>query len=203
MSQDYYEVLGVERTADQDVIKKAYRKLAMKYHPDKNPGNKEAEEKFKQAASAYEILSNPEKRARYDRFGHAGVNGPGAGQGFNDINDIFESFSDIFGDFFGGGGGFGGATQQRRGKKQGPRRGADLRYICEVDLKDVVVGIEKDIEFETESTCGTCKGVGTASGKAPDTCSTCGGAGQVVRAQGFFSMASTCHTCRGDRKSVV
>lgn len=195
--RDYYEVLGVGRTADQDTIKKAYRKLAMQYHPDKNPGDKVAEEKFKEAATAYEVLGNSEKRAKYDRFGHAAfAQGMGGGAGFRDVDDIFASFSDIFGDFFGGG--VGGMGRGRsRGRGQGPARGADLRYICEIELKDVISGLERDIEFDTEETCQTCAGSGAAKGSEPDICGRCHGAGQVVASQGFFSVATTCPVCQG------
>ncbi|MCB0407160.1 MAG: DnaJ domain-containing protein, partial [Bdellovibrionales bacterium] len=133
MQSDYYDVLGVAKNASADEIKKAYRKMAMKYHPDKNPGDKGAEEKFKEAARAYEVLSNQEKRQRYDQFGHRGVDGPAGGfGGFHDIDDIFSSFGDIFGDLFGGG--------RRRGRSQGPQRGMDLRYYLEIDLEDVIEG---------------------------------------------------------------
>jgi molecular chaperone DnaJ len=197
--QDYYEILGVARNADQDTIKKAYRKLAMQFHPDKNPGNKEAEEKFKEAAAAYEVLSSPDKRARYDRFGHAAfAQGGGGQQGFHDVEDIFSSFSDIFGDFFGGM----GPRSRGRGRSTGPARGSDLRYICEITLKDVVNGIEKDIQFDTEESCNECNGSGAAKGSHPETCPTCGGAGQVVSSQGFFSVATTCPTCHGQGRIV-
>lgn len=193
-SRDYYEILGVERSADADVIKKAYRKLAMQFHPDKNPGNKEAEEKFKEAAAAYEILSSPEKRAKYDRFGHQAFQQGGGGQGFQDVDDIFNQFSDIFGDFFGMG--QGGGRQSR--SRTGPRRGADLRYVTEITLREVVEGVEREIEFETDVNCNSCQGSGAEKGSQPVTCSTCQGRGQVVRQQGFFSMAATCNTCRGE-----
>ncbi len=192
MAQDYYEILGVAKDADADTIKKAYRKLAFKFHPDQNPGNKDAEEKFKEAAQAYEVLSNKEKRERYDRFGHAGVNGGGfGGQGFHDINDIFSSFSDIFGDFFGG-------PSQGRQQRSSRRRGADLRYLCEISLEDAVSGVEKEIEFECEVGCTSCQGKGSAKGSEPETCSNCQGTGQVIRTQGFFSIATTCPKCRGE-----
>lgn len=196
-NSDFYAILGVSRDADQDAIKKAYRKLALQYHPDKNPGNREAEEKFKEAATAYEVLGNPEKRAYFDQFGHA----PGAGgrgpQGFQDINDIFASFSDIFGDFFGG---VGGRSATERGRKS--NRGGDLRYVLDIELKDVVHGLEKDIEFDTEESCERCSGSGAEKGSAPEACRTCGGSGQVVRAQGFFSVATTCPTCRGQGQII-
>ncbi len=200
MAKDYYEILGVSREATADSIKKAYRRLAMQYHPDKNPGDKGAEDKFKEAAQAYEILSNQEKRARYDRFGHAGVNGgfggPGAG-GFQDVGDIFEAFGDIFGDFFGG-------AAQGRGRSRGrrARRGADLRYLLEVDLVEAVQGAQKTIKFEVEADCKTCEGSGAKKGTKPETCGTCGGHGQVVRQQGFFSMATTCPTCGGTGQHI-
>lgn len=194
MPQDYYEILGVDRSADGDTIKKAYRQLAFKYHPDKNPGNKEAEDKFKEAAEAYEVLSDQEKRARYDRFGHAGLGGPsgfGGGQ-FTDINDIFSSFSDIFGDFFGGGAR--GGRQDRNAR----RRGSDLRYVCDISLEDACNGAEKEIEFECDVSCTTCSGKGTNKGSEPDTCGQCRGSGQVIRNQAIFSIATTCPTCRGE-----
>jgi molecular chaperone DnaJ len=198
MQRDLYEVLGVDRQADGDAIKKAYRKLAMQFHPDKNPGNKEAEDKFKEAATAYEVLSDSEKRARYDRFGHAGVGGgggPGA-QGFSDVSDIFEAFGDIFGDFFGGG----GPTRGRR--RNQPRRGADLRYYLDMDLKDVLNGLQKDIDYDIEAGCGACDGSGAKKGTKPTVCGQCGGAGQIIRAQGFFQMATTCPACGGRGQTI-
>lgn len=192
MNKDYYEVLGVSRDADEDTIKKAYRRLAMQYHPDKNPGDKESEERFKEAATAYEILKDREKRSRYDRFGHQGVNGfPGGGGGFHDVSDIFDAFGDIFGDLFGGAG---GRSRQRRSR---PRRGSDLRYYLEIDLKDVLEGTKKEIKFEVEESCSSCKGSGAALGTQPEVCGTCRGQGQVFRQQGFFSMSSPCPDCRG------
>lgn len=198
MDKDLYEILGVSRDADADTIKKAYRKLAMQFHPDKNPGDQAAEDKFKECARAYEVLSDSEKRARYDRFGHAGLgnNGGFGGAGgphFQDINDVFSAFGDIFGDIFGGGMA-GGARQRSRG---GPRRGADLRYVVEIDLKDVIETTQKPIEFECEDTCEKCEGSGAEAGTKPETCAHCGGRGQTVRSQGFFSMATPCSVCRG------
>ena len=192
---DYYEVLGVQKTADGDTIKKAYRKLAMQFHPDKNPGNKEAEEKFKQCAEAYEILSNSDKREKYNRFGHAAFQ-QGGGPGFHDVDDVFANFSDIFGDLFGGGG------RQRQRRNNGPARGADLRYICEIELKDVITGLERDIEFDTEENCSECEGSGAEKGSSADTCPSCRGAGQVISQQGFFSVATTCPTCHGSGKII-
>lgn len=197
MSQlrDFYEVLGVAKDADADTIKKAYRKLAMKFHPDKNPGDKEAEEQFKEAAYAYEILSDGDKRARYDRFGHkAFQQGGGGGGGFHDVEDIFSSFSDIFGDLFGGQAG--GRSQKQN--RTGPRRGADLRYVTEVSLQEVIEGVDREIKFDVDENCNTCSGTGAEKGTVPQTCTTCGGRGQVVRQQGFFSMATTCPTCQGE-----
>ncbi len=192
--RDYYEILGVEKTADADTIKKAYRKLAMQYHPDKNPGNHEAEDKFKEAASAYEVLSDPDSRAKYDRFGHAAFGNHG-GAGFSDINDIFSHFGDIFGDFFGG-------AQQKRSSR-GPRRGADLRYLAEVTLKEVISGVERDIEFDIEDVCVECDGSGAEKGSQPETCRSCGGSGQIIRQQGFFQVAATCPTCRGAGQTIT
>ncbi len=192
--RDYYEILGIPRDADADAIKKAYRKLAIQFHPDKNPGNSEAEEKFKEAAGAYEILSDAQKRAQYDRFGHAAFSG---GRGHQDVNDIFANFGDIFGDFFGG-----GSQQRTRRSRHESRRGADLRYLTEISLKEVLHGLEKDIEFDTDKSCNECKGSGAEKGSTPVTCPTCHGSGQVVRSQGFFSVASTCPTCHGEGATV-
>ena len=192
MPRDYYEILGVDRAADADTIKKAYRKMAMQFHPDKNPGDKTAEDRFKEAAEAYDVLSSPQKKAQYDRFGHVGGPGQGfGGQGFQDIGDIFDAFGDVFGDFFGGGMGGG------RRRRSGPQRGADLRYVLEVELKDVLTGLKKEIEFDADAGCQTCDGSGAKPGSHPKTCSTCGGSGQVIRQQGFFQMATTCNTCQG------
>ncbi len=197
--KDFYEILGVARDAEQDSIKKAYRKLAMQFHPDKNPGNKEAEETFKELAGAYEVLSDANKRAQYDRYGHDAFTGRGGGGGFQDTEDIFAHFGDIFGDFFGGG--MGGGQRQRRGRNEA-RRGSDLRYITEINLKEVISGVEKEIEFDTEKSCDICKGSGAEKGSQPVTCPTCHGSGQVVRSQGFFAMASTCPQCQGQGTMV-
>ncbi len=194
MKRDFYEILGVAREADADTIKKAYRKLAMQFHPDKNPGDKASEDKFKECARAYEVLSNAELRQRYDRFGHQGVDGPAGGGGphFQDVGDIFAAFGDIFGDFFGGAGGRGGSRS-----RTGPRRGSDLRYVMEIDLNDVITGVERPITFEAEEGCGDCEGSGAGPGSKPEACDMCGGRGQVVRSQGFFQMATPCPKCRG------
>ncbi len=194
--RDYYEVLGVNRDAPEDEIKKAYRKLAMKYHPDRNPDSKEAEEKFKEAKEAYEILSEPEKRAAYDQYGHAGVDpsaggaGGFGGQGFGSFAD---AFGDIFGDIFGGGGGRG---------RGGVYRGADLRYNLEVTLEEAARGCEKQIRIPSMESCDVCNGSGAKPGTQPKTCNTCGGHGQVRMQQGFFSIQQTCPTCHGTGKVI-
>ncbi len=207
MSQkrDYYEILGVGRDADPDTIKKSYRKLAMQFHPDRNPGDQAAEDKFKEAAEAYDVLSSPEKKSRYDQFGHQafGGGGFGAGGGFTDMNDIFSNFGDIFGDIFAGDGG--GFSQSRGGgarSKNSPRRGSDLRYISEIKLVDVLKDFEKQIEFVTDIECGDCSGLGAEKGSKPVTCNVCKGRGQVVRQQGFFTMATTCGTCKGSGEMI-
>ena len=168
----------------------------MEFHPDKNPGDQKAEDRFKEAAEAYGVLGDSEKKAKYDQFGHAAFQnggGFGGGQGFENVDDIFSSFGDIFSDFFGMGGGAGRGRRSRTG----PRRGADLRYMLEVDLDQVIVGIDKNLEFDTEENCNRCNGSGAEPGSEPVTCPTCGGQGQVVNSQGFFSVATTCPTCRG------
>lgn len=186
--RDYYEVLGVSKTASESEVKKAYRKAALQFHPDRNPGDTAAEESFKEASEAYEVLMDGQKRQIYDQYGHQGLSGQGF-SGFQDVNDIFSSFGNVFEDFFGFGGGGGGRTRQRRG--------ADLRYDLQIDLRDAVFGVEKEIEFEREAPCGTCDGTGAKSKEHIKTCQTCGGAGQVRRSQGFFSVATTCPTCHG------
>ena len=198
MARDYYEILGVSRDADSSSIKKAYRKLALKYHPDQNPGDKVAEEKFKEAARAYEVLSDSQKRARYNQFGEAGVNGAsGASSGFQDVNDIFGAFGDIFSDFFGG-----SSTAGTRGRRSS-HAGADLRYTLDVKIKDVLKGIEQQISYDYEEDCHTCGGKGSAPGSSPETCQVCGGRGQVVRQQGFFQMATPCHSCGGKGQIII
>ena len=192
--RDYYEVLGVNRDAGDDEIKKAYRKLAMKFHPDRNPDNKEAEESFKEAKEAYEMLSDPQKKAAYDRYGHAGVDpsmgaGPGA-QGFDGFSD---AFGDIFGDLFGGGG---------RGGRSNVYRGADLRYNLEITLEEAARGAEKTIRIPTVEECGTCHGSGAKPGTQPKPCPTCNGHGQVRVQQGFFSIQQTCPKCHGSGKII-
>ncbi|MGC8602872.1 MAG: molecular chaperone DnaJ, partial [Desulfomonilaceae bacterium] len=185
--RDYYEVLGVGKSAGADEIKKAYRKLALKYHPDRNKGDKDAEEKFKEAAEAYEVLSDAEKRKIYDRFGHSGLQQQGF-TGFRNFDDIFSSFGDIFEEFFG----FGGSSRMNRA-----RRGADLRLDLHVDFLDAAFGKETEIEISKHELCESCKGLGTRGGSPPSVCSTCGGRGQVTRSQGFFAISTTCPTCQG------
>jgi molecular chaperone DnaJ len=184
-------VLGVERTATEQEIKSAYRKLAMQYHPDRNPNNPEAEEKFKEASEAYAILADADKRGMYDRYGHAGVSGSGGGPGFD--ASVFQDFSDIFGDFFGFGDLFGGGGR-RRSRAQ---RGADLREDLNLQFEEAVFGTETQISVRRHETCEECGGSGAAAGKAPVTCRSCSGRGQVRYQQGFFSVARTCPTCQG------
>jgi len=200
--RDYYDILGISRSASASEIKKAYRKQAMKFHPDKNQGDKAAEDKFKEAAEAYEVLGNEQKKSQYDRFGHSGVSGaaggPG-GAGFQDASDIFENFSDIFGDIFGGAGGPGGAGfggSSRRSQTR-PRRGSDLRYHMDLSFLESFEGVQKEINFQSEEDCTECSGTGVEKGKKPENCGTCQGSGQVIQRQGFFTMATTCPTCRG------
>jgi molecular chaperone DnaJ len=186
--RDYYEVLEVARSATADEIKKSYRKLALQFHPDRNPGNHEAEDKFKEAAEAYEVLSDQEKRQLYDRFGHAGLQQAGY-SGVRDFDDIFSSFGDIFEEFFGLG--------ARRGNRHRPRRGADLRYDLTISFMDAVFGKETEIEIPRHEPCNDCHGTGSHEGASPSVCGTCGGRGQIVRSQGFFSISTTCPTCQG------
>ncbi len=195
--RDLYEILGVNRDASEDELKKAYRKLAMKYHPDRNPDNKDAEDKFKEAKEAYEILTDANKRAAYDRYGHAGVDqsvggGGGGGQGFDGFAD---AFGDIFGDIFGGGGGGG------RGRSN-VYRGADLRYNLEITLEEAARGAEKTIRIPALEECDTCHGSGAKPGTQPKTCPTCGGACQVRIQQGFFSIQQTCPKCHGSGRII-
>lgn len=192
--RDYYEVLGVERDTDEKDIKKAYRRVAMKYHPDRNPDDPKADEKFKEASEAYEVLCDSEKRAAYDRFGHAGVEGQmGGGGGFagGSFSDIF---GDVFGDIFGGGGGGRG--------RGGAQRGSDLRYTLDISLEDAVRGTTVEIRVPTLVSCSTCSGSGARKGSSPATCGTCGGAGQVRMQQGFFQVQQTCPTCRGRGSTI-
>ncbi|UTW48886.1 molecular chaperone DnaJ [Bacterioplanoides sp. SCSIO 12839] len=189
--RDYYEVLGVAKGVDKKELKKAYRKIAMKYHPDRNPDDADAEAKFKEATEAYEILGDEQKRAAYDQYGHAGVDGQAGGFGGGGAGGFSDIFGDVFGDIFGGGGGGG------RGGRGGPQRGSDLRYTMELTLEEAVRGVEKKIRVPTLTTCDTCDGSGAKDGSKPKTCSTCHGQGQVRMQQGFFSVQQTCPTCRG------
>ena len=197
-TRDYYEILEVERTIDAAGLKSAYRKLAMTHHPDRNGGSEESMARFKEISEAYTVLSDDQKRAAYDRFGHAGVNGGGGGQqqGFHDVNDIFSQvFGDAFGDVFGGRTG-GGARQH------GPRRGSDLRYDLEITLEQAYKGADVEIKVPTTATCDTCDGTGAKAGTNPSTCGTCGGAGRVRQANGFFQVERTCPTCGGSGQIV-
>ena len=198
--RDYYEILGVERDSTEQQIKSAYRKLALKHHPDRNPGNREAEESFKEAAEAYAVLADREKRSMYDRFGHAGVGaGAGAGAGFDPT--IFADFSDIFaglGETFGFGDIFG--ARRRRG---GPQRGSDLRYDLEITFEESAKGAETTIQIPREESCETCNGSGAAPGTSAETCSQCRGAGQLRYQQGFLTVARPCPNCRGTGKTIA
>jgi molecular chaperone DnaJ len=196
--RDYYEVLGVSKTASDADIKRAYRRMAMKYHPDKNPDNKEAEDKFKECAEAYEVLSDSEKRKRYDQFGHEGLRGMGM-HDFSRMNfdDIFSMFGldDLLGGIFNGRG--------RRTRRGGPTRGYDLETTVELTLDDIAKGTEKTIEFTRRDICPECSGNGSAKGTTPDKCSACGGTGQVASRGGFFQMVSTCPQCRGSGQVIT
>jgi molecular chaperone DnaJ len=189
--RDYYEILGVQKNVSPQELKSAFRKVALQYHPDRNPGDKEAEDKFKEASEAYEVLSDPERRARYDRFGHAGAGGGAGFEGFGgfqgvNINDIF---GDIFGEIFGGGG---------RGRgRGGVGRGADLRYNLEISFEEAAFGCRPKVPIPRPKKCETCSGSGSKSGAAPKPCATCGGVGEVRFTQGFFAVSRACHDCNG------
>ncbi len=193
MKRDYYEVLGVSRTATPQEMKSAYRKLAIQFHPDKNPGDAAAEEKFKECTEAYEVLSDAEKRARYDRFGHQAPGGFGGGaQGFNDISDIF---GDIFGEMFGGG--------RRQRNNGGRQRGSDLRYNLSIGFTEAATGTEAKIKIPRHRSCETCKGLGAKPGTTAKTCPTCHGAGELRMTQGFFQISRTCGQCAGAGKVIT
>jgi molecular chaperone DnaJ len=193
LEQDYYEILGIGRDASDAEIKKAYKRLAVQYHPDRNQGSKEAEEKFKDLAEAYSVLSDPRKRDLYNRFGKDGLQGAGFSPGFQSVDDIFSSFGSIFDDLFGFS--FGGGRRSR--SRRGPRRGPDLRYDMEIPFHEAVLGAERDIELAHAVRCETCNGTGAAPGTAKKACTTCHGSGQIVQRQGFFTLSTTCPTCHG------
>jgi molecular chaperone DnaJ len=188
--RDYYEVLGLARTASDGEIASAYRKLAIKYHPDKNPGDDEAIERFKEAAEAFEVLNDPDKRARYDRYGHAGLNGRGFhSHHFTDVEDIFSAFSDIFGDLFGGG-------------RSRPRKGRDVRCDVTLTLHEAAAGVTKSVEFQRHERCDDCKGSGAAPGSRREVCSYCRGQGRVIQQAGIVRMQTTCPACHGEGSTV-
>ncbi|MGA9587258.1 MAG: molecular chaperone DnaJ [Terracidiphilus sp.] len=193
---DYYEVLGVSRDASDQELKSAYRKLALQFHPDRNPGNHAAEEKFKEASEAYQVLSDGDKRAAYDRYGHAGVSGggPGGFGGFSGAVDLGDIFGDLFGEMFNAGGG------QQRGARQ--HRGDDLRFDLAIDFEEAIFGTEKEIRIRRLEACETCKATGSVSGRGPSVCPQCHGRGQIRYQQGFFSVARTCSACSG-RGSII
>ena len=200
--RDYYEVLGVDKGADEATLKKAYRKLAKKYHPDMNPGDKEAEAKFKEATEAYSVLSDPDKRRQYDQFGHAAFEGGGAGAGgfggFDFSGDMGDIFGDIFGDLFGGG--------RSRRSGSGPQRGANLRAVIHISFEEAVFGCEKEIELMLKDPCTECGGTGAKKGTSPETCSKCHGSGQVTYTQqslfGMVRNVQTCPDCGGTGKII-
>lgn len=187
--RDYYEVLGVARTATGGEIATAYRQLAIKYHPDKNPGDEEAIERFKEAAEAFEVLNDSDKRSRYDRFGHAGVNGNSRGHQFHDVEDIFSAFGDIFGDLFGGG-------------RNRARKGRDVRCDVTLTLHEAATGVRKTVEFQRHEICETCSGSGAAKGSKRETCSYCRGQGRVIQSAGIVRMQTTCPKCHGEGSTV-
>jgi molecular chaperone DnaJ len=192
--RDYYDVLGVSRDATEEDIKKAYRKLAMKHHPDRNPGDREAEERFKEAAEAYEVLRDQEKRDVYDRYGHEGLAGTGF-RGFSGFEDIFSSFGDLFEEFFGFG--------SRTGRRSRAKKGNSLRYDLEMTLEEAFAGREEEISFKKWASCESCHGSGMKPGTERKACTTCGGRGQIFRSQGFFQISTTCPACHGEGRIVV
>jgi len=208
--RDYYEILGVGKNASQDEIKKAYRKLAMQFHPDRNPGNKEAEEKFKEAAEAYEILSNEEKRSKYDRFGHGGLKGDPDFQGFTNVNDIFSHFSDIFGGAFGGSSIFddifGGSSQQRSRQRSTGQPGSDLKITLKLTLEEIATGTTKKVKIKKQNKCFSCNGTGAKSSASFKTCSVCNGTGEVRQVSrsifGQFVNIAPCNNCSGTGRVI-
>jgi len=194
--RDYYEILGVSRQATEDEIKKAYRRLALQYHPDRNPGNREAEEFFKEAAEAYEVLRDPQKRELYDLYGHEGLKGTGF-TGFRGFEDIFSSFSDIFEDFFGFG------TTGRRRRQAYAQPGADLRYDLNIRFEEAAFGTETEIEVPKTENCSVCEGTGAAPGTSRSQCPYCHGTGQVTHSQGFLTISTTCNHCRGEGSFII
>ncbi len=199
MAVDYYKTLGVTRQASDDEIRKAYRKLALKYHPDKNPGDSEAEHKFKEAAEAYDVLRDSEKRSIYDRYGVDGLKSQGAAPaGFSNMEDIFS----VFGDLFGGGSVFEGFFSGGRSNPRGAAQGEHLRLDVELTFEEAVQGVEREIEIDRLVGCDTCRGSGLRSGAEPTTCQTCGGVGQVQQSQGFFAIRTTCPSCRGQGQTI-
>lgn len=199
--RDYYEILGVQKNSSKDEIKKAYRKLAMQYHPDRNPGNAEAESKFKEASEAAEVLLDDEKKARYDQFGHAGMNGAGGFGGAGGFQGDFSDFGDIFGDIFGDM--LGGGRGRGRGRgRSGGRPGDDLQMEMEIDFAEAAFGTEKTISLTKNIKCDTCNGTGAKAGSAPTTCDYCHGHGEVRRQQGFFTVATTCPKCQGSGQMI-
>jgi molecular chaperone DnaJ len=193
--RDYYDILGVSRSATTEEIKKAYRQLALRDHPDRNPDDKDAGARFREAAEAYEVLSDPSKRRTYDQYGHEGLSRSGSFREFTSFDDIFSSFSDIFGDVFG----FSGPGRRQRRR---PSKGDDLRYDAEITLEESAAGTEIEIEIPKDFPCESCGGTGSEGGAAPQRCSTCGGKGQVYRSQGFFTISTTCPTCRGEGQII-
>lgn len=196
--QDYYKTLGVDRSADQATIKKAYRKLAMKYHPDKNPDDKSAESEFKKINEAYEVLSDEKKRALYDQYGHAGVDQGAGGHSQHGNANFHDIFGDIFGEFFGGGGGRGGA-----GRQPHVQRGSDLQYNLDMSLEDAIKGSEVETKIRTFIKCAPCKGSGSNDGAKPENCRSCHGTGEMRIQQGFFSITQPCQACHGAGKKIV
>ncbi len=194
IKKDYYKVLGLGRDASEDDIKKSYRKLAMQYHPDKNSGDKAAEERFKEASEAYEVLRDPQKRELYNRYGHEGLSGSGF-TGFTGFEDIFSSFGDIFEDVFGFSGG-------GRRPRSAARNGSDLRFDLNISFMDAVFGTETDIDLEKYEVCQECRGIGAEPGTTPESCPRCHGSGQVTQQNGFFSISSTCPQCRGEGRII-